>query len=97
MFFEKEMASRFVMMAPAAISVNCQNSSLAMEVIRRLKNTGECMEGKEVEGLSMAQGTTSRDLRNSILNDFDNKLIASGYGRERRRHIMLSGILGYER
>ena len=39
-FFEKDMASKYRMMLSVPISSNCQNSSLEMDVIRRLKNTG---------------------------------------------------------
>ena len=40
-FFKKSVASPFVMMEKAAISCNSQNSSMAMEVLRRLRNTSE--------------------------------------------------------
>ena len=82
-------------MARAVLSANSQNNSLTMEVVRRLRNSGELLRTGTANCL--ADQVMTKPLRKQILDSFNCKLKLSGYNVIRRRNIFVSGLLGYER
>ena len=82
-FFEKEIASKYVMMRNSAMSARVKMNCLTQEVIRRLRNTRESLDWDEVKA--------------PILTKFCKKMARSGYPESYRTEVIKSGVVGYER
>ena len=82
-FFEKEIASKYVMMKNSAMSARVKMNCLTQEVIRRLRNTRESLDWDDVKA--------------PILTKFCKKMARSGYSESYRTEVIKSGVVGYER
>ena len=82
-FFEKEIASKYVMMRNSAMSARVKMNCLTQEVIRRLRNTKESLDWDEIKA--------------PILTNFCKKMARSGYPESYRAEVIKSGVVGYER
>ena len=82
-FFEKEIASKYVMMRNSAMSARVKMNCLTQEVIRRLRNTRESLDWNEFKA--------------PILTKFCKKMARSGYPESYRAEVIKSGVVGYER
>ena len=82
-FFEKEIASKYVMMRNSAMSARVKMNCLTQEVIRRLRNTRESLDWDEIKA--------------PILTNFCKKMARSGYPESYRAEVIKSGVVGYER
>ena len=80
-FYEKEMVSRFVMLADGALPDRMKTTVLAQEALRRERNTSRNVD---------------KETRVRIRNKFLMKLRLSGYTARQRMIIVLSGVKGYE-
>ena len=82
-FFEKEIACKYVMMRESAMSAKVKMNTLTQEVIRRLRNTRASLDWDEFKA--------------PILTEFCKKMARSGYPEEYRSVVIKSGVLGFER
>ena len=82
-FFEKEIACKYVMMRESAMSTRVKMNTLTQEVIRRLRNTRASLDWDEFKA--------------PILTEFCKKMARSGYPEEYRSVVIKSGVLGFER
>ena len=82
-FFEKEIASKYVMMKNSAMSGRVKMNGLTQEVIRRLRNTRESLDWEDVKA--------------PIPTKFCKKVQRSGYSESYRTEVIKSGVVGYER
>ena len=80
-------------MENAALSEN----SLAQEVVRRLLTTLEWVTKLERGRSCKADTMVTRLDVGNILEDFNIKMMRSGYSLTRRREIFKAGLLGYKR
>ena len=83
LFFEKEIACKFVMMRDSAMSTRVKMNTLTQEVIRRLRNTRASLDWNE--------------FKVPILTEFCKKMARSGYPQEYRSVVIKSGVIGFER
>ena len=77
LFFEKEIACKFVMMRDSAMSARVKMNTLTQEVIRRLRNTRASLDWDE--------------FKVPILTEFCKKMARSGYPQEYRSVVIKSG------
>jgi hypothetical protein len=80
-FYEKEVGSNMVIQMDTAMGANSKMRCLGNEAIRRLANTSELLD----------QGT-----KNTIIDNYTQKLCNSGYTVNQARRILITGIKGYE-
>ena len=80
-FYEKEMVSRFVMLADGALPDRMKTTVLAQEALRRERNTSKNVD---------------KESRVRIRNKFLMKLRLSGYTARQRMNIVLSGAQGVQ-
>ena len=80
-FFEKPTTSKYCVMAQSAMGDQAKIDILTQEVNRRLLNTSE---------------DEDQEVRDGILNTFEEKLATSGYKEDVRRQIMKRGVIRYE-
>ena len=76
------MKSKYVIMEASAMSDKVKATTLAQEVIRRLRNTHRL---------------ASKEERREVLSDFAVKMKRSGYREEVRRRALEDGLKGYNR
>ena len=81
-FYSKPLGSKFTILETSAAAYNSKKASLAQECVRRLLNSAEDRPQAEL---------------NKTINEFQNKLKASGYSAEQQREIIESGLIGYKR
>ena len=81
-FFEKSMKTPFCVMKNSAMSEKSKISILSQDLIRRMQNTGQ---------------TISESERISIIDNYIDRLLVSGYNVEQIREIVESGLKGYLR
>ena len=83
LFFEKEIACKYVMMRNSAMSARVKMNCLTQEVIRRLRNTRASLDWDEYKA--------------PILTEFSKKMARSGYPEGYRVEVIKSGVTGFER
>ena len=81
-FYKKPMASKLGILQTSALSEQVKSNTITQEVIRRLSHTSR------VETL---------ETRISILDDYTNDMIASGYCMDELKNFITPGIVGFER
>ena len=80
-FYEKEVATKFVILKNSALAENTKVSSLTQDLVRRMKNTSEYV---------------NQTTRNKVVDDFSAKLQLSGYQLDQIKKIVIAGLKGYE-
>ena len=81
-FFEKGVSAKEVMRQNTALSENTKVSSLAQDLIRRMKHTSIL--------LPMTQ-------RVEVINEFTKKMLSSGYDKEQTKSVTVAALKGYEK
>ena len=81
-FFQKKMKNPFCIMKNSAMSEKSKIIILAQDLIRRMSHINEKISQEE---------------RDSVVNDYIDRLVRSGYTEEQVRQIIQSGLTGYVR
>ena len=79
-FFEKPTTTSTVIRKESALAENQKIQILAQELVRRLFNTREDLPSS---------------FRSRVINDYAQKVLNSGYGRDQTKRIILAGVRGY--
>ena len=80
-FYEKETTTRKTVQKTSAMEENNKIKILSNDLVRRLCNTMETLGAKE---------------QHMVIDNYSQKLLNSGYGREQVQRIIVNGIKGYE-
>ena len=81
-FFQKQMKNPYCIMKNSAMSEKSKITILAQDLIRRMSHINEKISQEE---------------RDSVVNDYIDRLVRSGYTEEQVRQIIQSGLTGYVR